>query len=63
MSKQGMVLHQRKYVKEILKRFIMDDSTPASSPIEPNLKLENHGEEEKVDVCATVDLIYVSQLD
>ena len=45
-----MVLHQRKYVKEILKRFRMDDSNPASSPIEPNLKLENHGEEDKVDV-------------
>ncbi|XP_050902079.1 uncharacterized mitochondrial protein AtMg00810-like [Lathyrus oleraceus] len=49
MSKQGMMLHQRKYVKEILKRFMMDDSTPASSPIKPNMKLEKHGEEDKVD--------------
>ena len=50
MSKQGMVLHQKKYVNEILKRFRMDDSNPASSPVEPNLKLEKHGEEDKVDV-------------
>ena len=49
MSKQGMVLHQRKYVKEILKRFIMDDSNPASSPVEPNVNLEKNGEENKVD--------------
>lgn len=47
MSKQGMVLHQRKYVKEILKRFRMEDSNPASSPIEPNMKLEKNGEETK----------------
>lgn len=42
MSKQGMVLHQRKYVKDILKKFRMEDSDPASSPVKPNLKLENH---------------------
>ena len=42
MSKQGMALHQKKYVKEILKRFIMDDSNPASSHVEPNVKLEKN---------------------
>src|ERR1044072_7794287 len=45
-----MVLHQRKYVKEILKRFRRDVLNPASSPVEPNVKLEKNGEEEKVDV-------------
>ena len=40
MSKQGMVLHQRKYVKETLKRFRMDDSNLSSSQVEPNVKLE-----------------------
>ena len=49
MSKQGMVLHQRKYIKEILKRFMMDDLTLASSPIKANLKLGKHEEEDKVD--------------
>jgi hypothetical protein len=52
-----MVLHQRKYVKEILKRFRMDDSNPASSPVEPNLKLEKHGEEDKVDVTLLKQII------
>ena len=49
MSKQGMVLHQRSYVKEILNRFKMDDLNPASSLVEPNVKLEKNGEEDKVD--------------
>src|ERR1051325_6785695 len=48
--KQGRVLHQWNYIKEILKRFGMDDSNPASSPFEPNVKLEKNGEEEKIDV-------------
>lgn len=30
---KGMVLHQRKYVKEVLKRFVMLDSNPTSFPI------------------------------
>lgn len=42
-----MMIHQRKHVKEMLKRFRTDDSTPASSVIEPNLKFEKHGEEDK----------------
>src|ERR1044072_2315196 len=50
ITKQGMTLHQRKYVKEILKRFRMDNSNLASSPVEPNVKLEKNEEEEKVDV-------------
>ncbi|XP_058757406.1 secreted RxLR effector protein 161-like [Vicia villosa] len=50
MSKQGMVLYQRKYVKEILKRFRMDNSNLTSSLVKKNLKLEKHGEEDKVDV-------------
>lgn len=44
-----MVLHQRKYVKEILKRFKTYDSTPAYSLIEPNLKLEKHGKEDRIN--------------
>ena len=53
MSKQGMVLHQRKYVKEILKRFKMDDLNPASSLVEPNVKLEKNEEEDKVDILCS----------
>ena len=64
--KQGMVLHQRKYVKEILKIFLMDNSTPASSLVEPNLKLEKHGEKDKVDATLfkqiVGSLIYVCNI-
>lgn len=49
MSKQCMMLHQRKYVNEILKRFRMDDLTPASSSVEPNLNFEKQGEKDKID--------------
>lgn len=48
-TKKGMMLHQRKYVKEILKRFRMDQSNPASSLVETNLKLEKHGKEDIVN--------------
>ena len=48
-TEKGIILHQRKYVKEVLKKFRMLESNPASSPIEANLKLEKGGEEEKVD--------------
>lgn len=51
MSKQGMMFCQRKYVKEILKRYMMENSNPESSSLEANLKLEKHGEEDKVDAA------------
>ena len=69
MSKQGMVLHQRKCVKEILKRFRMDDSNLAPSPVKLNVKLEKHGEEDKVDVTlfkqivGSLRYVYNSQPD
>lgn len=50
IAEQGMLFHQRRYVKEILKIFRMDYSNTASSPIEPNMKLDKHGEEDKIDV-------------
>ena len=49
ISEKGIMLHQRKNVKKILKRFRMDDSILASSFVEPNLKLEKNEEEDKVD--------------
>ncbi|XP_050919065.1 uncharacterized mitochondrial protein AtMg00810-like [Lathyrus oleraceus] len=73
ITKQGMVLHQRKYVKEILKRFRMNDLNLSSSPIKPNLKLEKHVEEDKDGVtlfkqilgslrCPQVGELYLGQL-
>lgn len=52
-----MMQHQMKYVKEILKRSRMDDLNHASSIVEPNLKLENLGEEDKVDVTLFKQII------
>lgn len=52
-----MVLHQRNYVKEILKRFRMEDSNSASSLVKPNLKLEKHWEKDKVDVTLFKQII------
>ena len=53
MLKQGIVLDQRKYAKEILKRFRMDDLTLASLLIESNLKFEKHGEKEVMPLCGS----------
>lgn len=35
----------------------MDDSTPASSPVKPNLKLEKHEEEDKVNATLFKQII------
>ncbi|XP_017417647.1 secreted RxLR effector protein 161-like [Vigna angularis] len=40
-TETGLILHQRKYVKELLERFNMFVCNPARSPIEVNLKLMN----------------------
>lgn len=44
-----MTLHQRKYVREVIKRFNMLESKPAASPIEKNLKLEKAGYGDKMN--------------
>ena len=36
---EGLVMHQRKYASDILKRFNMSDCNPSSSPAETNVKL------------------------
>ncbi|PNY18017.1 copia-type polyprotein [Trifolium pratense] len=46
---RGLMLHQKKYAGEILKRFKMTDCTHAITPMEANLKLEKNQNEEAVD--------------
>lgn len=53
----NMVLYQRKYAREVLKRFRMLDSNPAATPIEVNLKLEKNGDNDKVDVTLFKQII------
>ena len=42
-------ISQKKYTKEILKKFKMDKSKPVSTPIEPGLKLTRAESSRKVD--------------
>ncbi|GAU42259.1 hypothetical protein TSUD_327370 [Trifolium subterraneum] len=48
-TSKGLMLHQRKYAGEILKRFNMTDCTPAITPMETNLKLEKNENEDAID--------------
>lgn len=45
----GLILHQKKYVKELLERFGMTMCNSARSPIEVNQKLVNNENEEDVE--------------
>ena len=49
-TKDGIFVSQRKYVKDVLKRFKMDQSKPMNTPIEVGVNLrKNDGRSEKVD--------------
>jgi len=48
-SKTGIVMHQQKYIGELLERFQMIDCNIASNPSETNAKLDECSNEEKVE--------------
>jgi hypothetical protein len=48
-TSKGLVIHQKKYITDILKRFNMLNCNPANSPMETNLKLNNDEEGAAVD--------------
>ncbi|CAJ2661986.1 unnamed protein product [Trifolium pratense] len=48
-TSEGLILHQRKYASEILKRFEMDKCNPALTPSEPRLQLTKETDERDVD--------------
>ncbi|GAU26253.1 hypothetical protein TSUD_224440 [Trifolium subterraneum] len=48
-TSKGLILHQKKYASEILKRFEMDQCNPALTPSEPRLQLSRETEEKDVD--------------
>lgn len=48
-SGRGLMLHQRRYASEILKRFKMEDCNATSTPAEPRLQLTKDLDEDEVD--------------
>ncbi|GAU37763.1 hypothetical protein TSUD_102800 [Trifolium subterraneum] len=48
-TNKGLIVHQKKYVTDVLKRFNMMDCNPANTPMEISLKLSNDEEGESVD--------------
>jgi hypothetical protein len=48
-SGRGLMMHQRRYAGEILKRFEMQDCNPTSTPAEPRLQLSKDSDSDDVD--------------
>ncbi|CAJ2637748.1 unnamed protein product [Trifolium pratense] len=45
----GIVMHQQKYIGELLEKFEMESCNPLSNPSETNTKIDECSDEEKVD--------------
>ena len=72
-EKKGILISQQSYVKEVLKKFKMDDSNPVGTPMECGIKLSKHEEGERVDptlfkslvgslrylICTRPNILYV----
>lgn len=56
-TEKGMIFHQRKYVREVLKKFNMFESNPSTSPVEADLKLKNNGNEDNVDATLLKQIV------
>ena len=48
-SKEGIYITQSKYIKEILKKFGMEDSKPVGNPMCTRLKLTKNDDSKEVD--------------
>lgn len=48
-TEKGIVLHQSRYISEVLKRFNMKDCNPASTPVENGISLIKDEVEKSVD--------------
>lgn len=56
-TEEGMIMHQQKYVLEILDRFGLIECKSISNPCETSSKLEECSEEEKVDATMYKQLV------
>lgn len=48
-SSRGLMLHQRRYAREILKIFEMEDHNATLTPVEPRLQLTKDLDEDEFD--------------
>ena len=56
-TKDGIVMHQKKYIKEVLKRFNMDQCNKVDILVEGNLKLDTGDHEASVDATLLRQLV------
>lgn len=56
-TEQGIILHQRKYISEVLKRYDMINCNLAVTPVEVNLKLEKGGDEKAMDATVFKQMV------
>ncbi|KAM2708962.1 hypothetical protein EV2_046705 [Malus domestica] len=75
-NKEGIFISQESYIREILKKFKMEDYKPISTPMECGVKLTKHDEGESVDptcfkslvrslrylTCTRPDILYAVRL-
>lgn len=56
-TSKGVLLHQKKYASDILRRFNMQNCNPAVTPMEPGLKLSKTSEGNKVNATLYKQII------
>ena len=56
-KKDGIYITQSKYIKEILKRFGMEDSRPVGTPMSTGHKLSKNGDSKEVDQTTYISMI------
>jgi len=57
MQHSGVVMHQTKYARDLLKKYNMQHSNTATTPVKSGLKLESNSEEEGVDLVMYISMV------
>jgi len=50
-------MHQTKYARDLLKKYNMQHSNTATTPVKSGLKLESNSEEEGVDLVMYISMV------
>ena len=48
--KEGIFINQAKYIKDLIKKFGMEDATPVSTPMSTSIKLDSDEKGKSVDI-------------